>query len=207
MKNIDTIYLTERNDVNSDGSMICFDPSYVKYGKESWNSLTKLIKENDINTVMGSKNDINIISRLLWECGSLERYVLTDADEGFQIESINDRRTKLRWDMVANKAKEDDSIEQSGWVSSFTGEVFSEKEMDEFTENIYFKLRNFCNKSSKVLEIGIASGLTGFKIAPLVNTYIGVDLSEATLTRTGKALEKRGISNVKLVAGGGDSGR
>lgn len=175
----------------------------IQYNKESWYRIKQKIRENNIDTVMGSKDNINIINRLLWECDTLQQYVLIDSDDAWQVEKTNDRRNMLRWDMVANRAEVDNSIEQAGWISSITGNQFSEKEMDEYVENALYKLREWCKKTTKVLEIGIASGLTCFKIAPLVGKYIGLDISEKTLEKTQHMLERKNIGNVELIQGGG----
>ena len=175
----------------------------LKYGQESWRRIKSLIWENGIDTIAGSKDNIHIINRLLWECDTLRQYILTDSDEAFQIEKANDRRNMLRWDMVANKAKEDDVIEQSGWINSFTGQSFSEKEICEYAENALYKLKDICNDTINVLEIGIASGLTCMKIVPLVRKYTGLDISKRTLEKTRQMMERKNVKNVELFLGGG----
>lgn len=174
----------------------------ISYDETSWNRIKEKIQKYNIDTIVGSKDNINVISKLLWECSTLRQYVLTDAEDAWQIEKMNEKRNRLRWDIVANSAKANDSIEQTGWVSSFTGKLFSEKEMDEYAENALYKVRDWCKNAAKVLEIGIASGLTCFKIAPLVSEYIGFDISKKTLEKTQSMLERKGIENVKLYGGG-----
>lgn len=188
--------------VDTDDGITVYALSSIKYGNEAWDAVIKLIGENNIDTIVGSKEDINIISRLLWECDNLYQYVLTDTEDAFQLERINDRRSMVRWDMVANKAEENDSIGQAGWISSFTGKAFSENEMKEFVQNVSHKLKKYVAISKKVFEIGIGSGLVCFAMASMVGEYIGMDISKIMLQKTRRALDSCGIGNVKLVQGG-----
>ena len=105
------------------------------------------------------------------------------------------------WDMTARNAGEDDAISQSGWISSFTGKPFSEKEMQEYVDDISTKIRPFINRDSKVLEIGIGSGLVAKEIAPVVRSYTGIDISEETLRKTEHNMQRWNIQNVELKHG------
>ena len=89
-------------------------------------------------------------------------------------------------------------IQQAGWKNSFTGEYFTEEEMEEYANDVYVKLEKYCSKTAKVLEIGIASGITCFQIAPYVKEYYGIDISAETLNKTAISLKDRGITNVFL---------
>lgn len=133
-------------------------------------------------------------------------------DNFINIESIVDlvNKTKVKesgisdktkdgivWDMVASNAT--DAISQSGWKSSFTGNAFSKQEMQEFVENVYIKLSDLITPSSRILELGIGSGLIAERIAPLCEQYVGVDISSETLERTKMRLEKEGLNNISYV--------
>lgn len=140
------------------------------------------------------------MSKLLWQSDCVERYILRDTDDAFIVEK-NDTQVQSRlWDMIAIDT-DDDPIKQAGWNSSFTGRAFSSEEMDEYVENTVFKLKYYLNEKMKVLEVGIASGLTCFAIAPQVGEYYGLDISEVTLKKTKKALIQRKIKNVFLLQG------
>lgn len=58
------------------------------------------------------------------------------------------------------------------------------------------KLKPYCTKNTTVLEIGVASGITCYAMAPLVNKYIGIDISTETLKNTRRQLQKKNIANV-----------
>lgn len=100
------------------------------------------------------------------------------------------------WQQVADDAVDD--IEAGGWKNSYTGEDLSKEEMDEYSSNIFEKLRPYLNKDVRVLEIGCASGLSMFKIAPLVNMYYGTDLSDSIIEKNRNKVKEEKISNIKL---------
>lgn len=101
--------------------------------------------------------------------------------------------------MIARNAE--NQVEQSGWKSSFTGKLFSEKEMNEFSENVRMKLMPYINKDCRVVEIGIGSGIIAAKIAPDVKEYIGIDISSETIKKTEERMRLQEINNIKLFQG------
>lgn len=103
------------------------------------------------------------------------------------------------WNMIASNSSENDVIEQAGWRSALTGKYFSEDEMDEYVENIYLKCRPYISSESTVIEIGIGSGIVARRIAPLVKSYIGADISKRMLEITEERLRKEEITNIKYV--------
>lgn len=108
-------------------------------------------------------------------------------------------RNEILWDMIARNSQ--NQVEQSGWKSSLTGKLFSEKEMDEFAKNVQMKLRPYIHKECRVIEIGIGSGIIAAKIAPYVKEYIGIDISNETLRKTEERFRKEDIRNIKLFQG------
>lgn len=102
------------------------------------------------------------------------------------------------WDYVARNAANE--IEAGGWRNSYDGKLFSVEEMREFAENVYIKLKPYLNRiSTSVLEIGCASGITMFKIAPYVKSYIGSDMSQVNLDRNLKKIAKDHIDNIRII--------
>ena len=73
------------------------------------------------------------------------------------------------WDYIAVNAHDD--IEAGGWYSSFGGESFSLREMKQYTDNTIKKLLPYLSNEKVVIEIGCASGLTMFHVAPYVKKY------------------------------------
>lgn len=160
--------------------------------------LLKFIKENQIDTLVCRSGHIKLASDLLWITDTVKRYILADTEEPLLIEDSNKKIETKMWNIIAARSGSD-PIKQGGWFSSFTNESFTEKEMEEWAQNSADKLMPYITKESKVLEIGIASGITCRKAAPLVQDYIGVDISEETLKRTKEALQQNGLLNVSLI--------
>ena len=152
---------------------------------------------NKIDTLVCSSKQIGIVSRVLWMAPCLKRYFITDSNEPLLIEESNKRIQAKMWDIIASHS-DSDQLKQSGWVSSYTNELFTIEEMKEYVNNAVIKLNPYIESESKVLEIGIASGLTCFEIAPMVGSYIGVDISKKTLEKTQVSLSEKGITNVTL---------
>lgn len=101
------------------------------------------------------------------------------------------------WDYVARNAANE--IEAGGWRNSYDGKLFSVEEMREFAENVYIKLKPYLNnKSTSILEIGCASGITMFKIAPYVKSYIGSDMAQVNLDRNQEKITREGIDNIRI---------
>lgn len=101
------------------------------------------------------------------------------------------------WDFVARNA--DDEIARGGWRNSYNGEFFSIEEMSEYAEDVYIKLHPYMDKNATVvLEIGCASGITMYKIAPYVKKYIGTDMAAVNLGKNEIKNQKEGITNIEL---------
>ncbi|MGB0598420.1 MAG: amino acid adenylation domain-containing protein [Rubripirellula sp.] len=110
-----------------------------------------------------------------------------------------------RWRVVYNEtyACSSDLAEPSrdyvGWISSFTGEPFSDQEMDEVidrTAERILKLEPGC-----AYEIGCGTGLILFRVAPKCTFYEGTDLSSVVLENLSTRIKQSSIENssVRLV--------
>lgn len=101
------------------------------------------------------------------------------------------------WDFVARNSE--DKIARGGWRNSYDGELFSEAEMNEYADNVYIKLEPYIDKNKTVLlEIGCASGLTMYRIAPFVKKYIGTDMASVNLKKNEKYNQENNIKNIIL---------
>lgn len=108
------------------------------------------------------------------------------------------RKESRIWDYVARNAANE--IEAGGWRNSYDGSLFSPEEMEEFAEDVYIKLKPYLNSTiTSVLEIGCASGITMFKIAPYVKIYIGSDMSQVNLDRNQEKIARENIDNIRIV--------
>ncbi|MCP5046067.1 MAG: AMP-binding protein, partial [bacterium] len=70
--------------------------------------------------------------------------------------------------------------------------------MDEYRDNASGKLAPFITKETRILEIGCASGITMFGLAPLCGFYYGTDLSGRIIQRTRGEAEKKGFKHIRL---------
>lgn len=174
-------------------------PSLLEKKVIEYDQVLKFISDNKIDTLICDASQIHIASRLLWMSNSLKRYILTDTDNPLLVETFNRKVTAKMWDVIAEQTEGENPVRQSGWISSYTNESFSEEEMEEYAKNAVYKLSPYLFKEASVLEIGIASGITCFEIAPYVKKYIGIDISKETLKKTERTLLQKGIMNVKLI--------
>ncbi|ADU21405.1 AMP-binding protein [Ruminococcus albus] len=159
-----------------------------------------MLEDASISVVLTTSRYLDMVNKLQWECSTFRTYACLDRDDLYELEEIhsNPLMNKNIWNIVARSAQ--DSIGQGGWTSSYTGELFSEQEMNEYSENTVRKLIPYLTKDTRVLEIGCASGLTMFRIAPYVCYYYGTDLSEETIRKNLEYIEQEKISNIGLEA-------
>ena len=103
------------------------------------------------------------------------------------------------WDFVAKQAKSENGILRGGWKNSYTGEYFSDEEMKEYADDVYEKLKDYLHNDTVCLEIGCASGLTMYRIAPYCKKYIGTDQANKNLEINKKVNDDSGIANIELI--------
>jgi amino acid adenylation domain-containing protein len=160
--------------------------------------MKRIIDDAGAEVMISLGRHIPMLNQLQWECPSLDTFFCLDcadptagqeADEG----GLMDRKL---WDYVAETAADD--IAAGGWLSSFTGEPFSRAEMDEYGDNVLKKLKPLLTPRMRVLEIGCASGITMYRIAPEVGFYCGTDLSAVTIERNRRQLTEEGWPNIGL---------
>lgn len=110
-----------------------------------------------------------------------------------------------RWRVVYNEtySGSSESTEPSrdfvGWISSFTGEPFSNHEMDEVVDTTVRRI--LALEPKRVYEIGCGTGLIMFGVAPECSFYEGADLSSVVLKTLSGRVEQAGLdaSRVRLV--------
>ncbi|UCH93630.1 MAG: amino acid adenylation domain-containing protein, partial [Candidatus Aminicenantes bacterium] len=159
-----------------------------------------MINNAGISTVVSEKRYVNRLNRLQWECECFHSYLCLDSfdiheeDEREKSELMNEEL----WHHVGETATDD--ITGGGWVSSYTGEPFSKEEMDEYGDNILKKLEPLLHKDMGVLEIGCASGISMYRIAPKVGLYYGTDLSRVIIEKNKERVVREGHKNIKLAS-------
>lgn len=157
-----------------------------------------IINDASIGIMISQKQFIKRLNRLQWECPCFHTYLCLDSsavlteDESEKSQLMD----KKLWEHVGNTATDD--ISGGGWSSSYTGQAFSRTEMDEYGDNIYKKLTPLFHPEMRVLEIGCASGISMFKIAPRVGYYHGTDLSHVIIEKNKERAQKEGYPNITL---------
>jgi fengycin family lipopeptide synthetase D len=157
-----------------------------------------IIHDASVGVVLSQKKYLRILNRLQWECDSFHTYLCMDTRDiyGEEEEETSPLMDKTLWEYVGKSAADD--IEGGGWLSSYTGEPFSGEEMAEYGDNVLKKLAPFLHPQMRVLEIGCASGITMYRIAPGVGFYYGTDLSQVIIEKNKKKIEQEGHQNIKL---------
>lgn len=156
-----------------------------------------ILNDTGARVVISEKKYIGALNRLQWECPQFRSYICMDSDSVHDArEDQNELMKKELWDYVGEEA--DDDIAGGGWVNSYTGEKLSREVMDQYGDNILHKLKPLLKKEHRVLEIGCSSGISMFRLAPLVGYYAGTDLSDEILKKTEAERKRRGLENVSL---------
>jgi len=99
------------------------------------------------------------------------------------------------WDFVAERAT--DRVTAGGFVSSYTGQPFTEAEVDEYRDRVLSLAEPWLRPDARVLEIGSGAGLLFWEMAPRVAHAVGLDPSELTQERN----RARAAENVELLTG------
>jgi amino acid adenylation domain-containing protein/non-ribosomal peptide synthase protein (TIGR01720 family) len=160
--------------------------------------IKNMVRDSNINVLIGQKRYIKTLNRLQWECENLDTFLCIDSyhvhveDETEE----NELMSRKLWEYVGQTAN--DQIGGGGWISSYTGAPFAKAEMDEYADNILYKLEPLLNKNMRVLEIGVASGFSMFRIAPKVALYYGTDISQVIIDKNRQQSLADGHQNIKL---------
>jgi amino acid adenylation domain-containing protein len=160
--------------------------------------LLYMLEDAGVNILLTEKDLIEFSNRLIWKSRGLKHLVCVDSENIYEERGLlrNDLMRKDLWDHVGDIAT--DAISGGGWKSSYTGGDLSREEMDEYSWNVYLKLKGHLHADMKVLEIGCSSGLTMFRIAPQVKAYYGTDLSSTIINNTRQVVEEKGLGNITL---------
>jgi acyl carrier protein/SAM-dependent methyltransferase len=157
-----------------------------------------IIKDAGIGVVISEKKYNRDLNRLQWECKDFRTYLCMDSNNIYKEDENekNELMDRELWHHVGETAS--DEITGGGWTSSYTGEPFSKQEMDEYGDNILKKVEPLLHPRMRVLEIGCASGISMYRIAPKVALYYGTDLSNVIIAKNKKRVQKEAHHNIKL---------
>ncbi len=157
-----------------------------------------IINEARLRLILTDSRNIEALTKLQWECPGFQTFLCMDADDPWRVDGqvTNELMDPKLWEYVGRSAT--DAIQGGGWVNSYTGADLTAAEMDEYSENALQKLRPYLHPGARVLEIGCASGITMFKLAPLVGLYYGTDLSRVIIEKNRERAERENLTNIKL---------
>ena len=178
--------------LRSGGAYVPIDP------KLPFDRIKYMVNDASVSVILSSEKHIRLLNHLQWECPGLHTFLCLDS---YDIESAEEvEKSRLMdeglWQHVGESA--DDDISGGGWTSSYTGQPLSMEEMNEYGDNILQKLEPLLKPHTRILEIGTASGISMFRIAPKVSLYYGTDLSEAIIRKNRETVTAKGIKNIKL---------
>ena len=160
-------------------------------------SIRHQIEAAHASALISTKKFVRLINELQWSCTGLQTYVMMDSTDVYsEIEPKSQLMDRDLWDYIAETAS--DEIAEGGWVNSYSGMNFSNVEMEEYTNNIVQKLLPYLNHHARVLEIGCASGLSMFSLAPHVAFYYGTDLSSVMIEKNELRIRENNIRNIKV---------
>ncbi|HYP28245.1 MAG TPA: amino acid adenylation domain-containing protein [Blastocatellia bacterium] len=138
-----------------------------------------------------------------WRLPKLTNVVCMDVgSQEPSAESLDRNVQRAFWDGIADRAT--DVVSAGGFVSSYTGEPFSEAEVEEYVNHVVALSKPYLGKDRRVLEMGCGAGLIMYRIAPESARYVGLDPSELTQSRNREVVAREGYSNIELVTGFAD---
>jgi amino acid adenylation domain-containing protein len=160
--------------------------------------IKNILDDAGIKVVISLKKYIKALNRLQWECKQLECFLCMDSLDVYGEDEAEENRLmdKKLWEYVAETAV--DEITGGGWQSSYTGEPIPKEQMDEYGDNILKKLTPLLHKEMRVLEIGCATGISMYRIAPKVALYHGTDLSGRIIEMNEQRVKEEGHQNIIL---------
>ena len=160
--------------------------------------LEVMIKDAGIGVVLSAKRHLRLLNRLQWACPCFHTFICLDSRDiqGEVEREKSELMDEALWTYVAQAAVDD--ITAGGWLSSYTGRPFSPDEMDEYGDNILKKVGPLLHPRMRVLEIGCASGISMYRIAPKVGFYLGSDLSEVIIRKNRERVAAEGHQHIAL---------
>lgn len=160
------------------------------------NRLHTIVDASQAQFILTQTSLFSLADRLLYEAPSLRKVTILDADEvaSVALSTSSNLMDESLWNFFAEK--EDSGIGASGWVSSYTGESFTQLEMQEYASSAQTKLLKHLRTGATVVELGCGSGLTTFALAPHCGSYTACDLSSSIIQRNRQVAASQGFSQI-----------
>ncbi|NOQ25909.1 MAG: amino acid adenylation domain-containing protein, partial [Bacteroidales bacterium] len=167
-------------------------PLSVSYPEER---IMFMINDTSTRVIISEKGYVKEMNKFQWECLSFKTYMCLDS---FKVNGEQETQSRLNnrklWEYVGDESV--DEVTGGGWNSSYTGQPIPQEEMDEYGDNVLKKLEPLITSQTRILEIGCASGISMFRIAPKVALYYGTDLSGTILKKNEERINSEGYSNI-----------
>ncbi|MFD2670178.1 AMP-binding protein [Marinicrinis sediminis] len=146
-----------------------------------------MVEEMQIAWVMTTSTAEQSFQSLIYECACIRGSFYMDV---MQVrpprESANDDAVQQLFDHVADQAT--DEIRAGGFVSSYTGEPFTEAEVKQYQTHVMKLIEPYLHAEAQVLEIGCGSGWITYPMAAKAGKVWAMDPSAATLERNQRML-------------------
>jgi len=154
-----------------------------------------LVEGSDMSAMIAEAATLGDARSLAWTTRKPRAILCLDADDPARvIETPGVMMSTDLWNHVAGEATDD--VGAGGWKSAFTGRPIAEEIMERFGDNAALKTAPLLNASSRVLEIGCASGFTMRRVAPLCGRYVASDLTRRNADRTEDNAKRLGLTHV-----------
>lgn len=154
-----------------------------------------LIDAAGVEAVVTEAAALGDLRSLQWRCPTLRHGLCLDADDAERvIEAPGVMMSTELWDHLAGEQADDAGA--GGWKSAFTGLPIPGEALAAFGANARAKTAPLLTPSSRVLEVGCASGFTMRHVAPLCGSYIASDISRLNAERVEANARKLGLTHV-----------
>ncbi|HJX26691.1 MAG TPA: amino acid adenylation domain-containing protein, partial [Thermoanaerobaculia bacterium] len=181
------------------GTYLPLDPAWPAERVET------ILALSEVPAVLTRSAHLGPLLELQWRVPALtDVFCLDEEAPAPPPEPVDTEAVRAVFDLVAERAV--DRITGGGFVSSFTGEAFSEAEVDEYRDRVLGLAEPWLGADRRVLEIGSGSGLLLWEIAPRLSPslgarLVGLDPSPLTQERNRAEAERRGLGQVELPVG------
>lgn len=154
-----------------------------------------LATEANVKAMIVDSSALADARHLQWLSPQFESVLCLNAEDPDRvIEAPGALMSEELWDHLAAEGAGDAGA--GGWKSAFTGAPISEAALAAFGANAGSKMAALLTPSSRVLEIGCASGFTMRHVAPHCGDYVASDISRHNAERTERTARRAGMTHV-----------
>ncbi|MFD2670169.1 amino acid adenylation domain-containing protein [Marinicrinis sediminis] len=158
------------------GAYVPMEPTFPK------NRIETIIQDVQVAWIMTKSCLESPFQSIYYTCDSLKGVCYMDVETELPgAETMDQTAVRQLWDHLAERAS--DRVSAGGFQSSYTGEPFTESEVDQYQSYVMKKISPYIHHQASVLEIGCGSGLITFPLAEQAAKVWAMDPSERTLQR------------------------